>query len=212
MLSIFSPVPPQCQAQGPSGSKGPLLASPSMSPGGQNIGQGRGCPQTSVASSPSGEASAIRSPHQQMFSGHQCVLGERWGRGALRASMGAGNGQGGRRRRVHCRGRGQHKQSPGSAKEHSEPQRGKTRLERRRQRGAWYEIRRNGGRTRLYRRSGWESGLHPPKPQAMKRTQGRVMKALPSEIPPKPGEERSGRGSEWTPCSSCIVMGTEKHQ
>lgn len=113
---------------------------------------------------------------------------------------------------MHCRERGQHKQSPGSAKEHSEPQRGKMRLERRGQRGAWYEIRRNGGRARPYRRSGWESGLHPPKPQAMNRTQGRVMKVLPSEIPPKPGEKRLGRGSEWTPSPSCIVMGTEQRQ
>lgn len=113
---------------------------------------------------------------------------------------------------MHCRERGQHKQSPGGAKEHSEPQGGKMCLERTGQRGAWYEIRGNGGRTRPYKRSWWESGLHPPKPQAMKGNQGRVRKVLPSEIPPKPGEKRLGRGSEWTASSSCIVMGTEQHQ
>ena len=76
-------MPPQCQVQGPLGSEGPLLASPGTSPGGQNIGQGRGCPQTSVTSSPSGEASAIRSPHQQMFSGYlMCAGGEAGDRGS----------------------------------------------------------------------------------------------------------------------------------
>ena len=52
------------------GSEGPLLNSPDLSPGGQNIGQGGGGPHPSVTGTPAGEASTIRSSHKQMSNGH----------------------------------------------------------------------------------------------------------------------------------------------
>lgn len=52
------------------GSEGPLLTSPGISPGGQNIGQGGGGPPPSVTGSQAAEAGTIRSSHKQMSNGH----------------------------------------------------------------------------------------------------------------------------------------------
>lgn len=48
---------------------------------------------------------------------------------------------------------------------------------------------------------GGDLAFTPESHKAMKENQGTGGKVLPSKIPPKPGEKRLGRGSEWTPAN-----------
>lgn len=84
---------------------------------------------------------------------------------------------------MHCGERGQHNQSPGGAKEHSEPQEGKMCLERTGQGEAWYEIRGSAGQNQAAQKV--MVGIWPssPKPQAMKRKPGRVRRSYLVRLP-----------------------------